>query len=143
MSRPIEYKLFGSSQRAEVITAIKVLPPTWTVVAYPPSNSDKQKRTFYRLLGMIVKKKLKFFGREWDKHAWHDIMLSGHAAYTRGERDDHAPSLIEGIEGEPIQMRESVASMSKERMSSLIAYTETWMANRPEFMEEAHGPAET
>ena len=46
------------------------------------------------------------------------LLVSAHAMATRRESE-----VVEGFEGEPVQLRESTAQMSKERLSSLLEYS--------------------
>lgn len=142
MSRAREFKLVDVAARRACWESIRTLPADWTVTVYPPNRTKKQNRRLHWLLGKIVKAKIELDGRLWDTEDWRAFMISAHAKATRGERDDQQESIVVGIEGEPVQVRESSATMSKERISSLIEYIQSWMAGRPEFDSDALYPPE-
>jgi hypothetical protein len=62
-------------------------------------------------------------GRTLTNKEWKIVMISGHAIATNEDVD-----LICGIEGEWCNLRESSASMSVERTTSLIEYIAAWAA---------------
>jgi len=64
-------------------------------------------------------------GRTLSPHQWKVLMMSGHAMATGRGAD-----MVPGIEGEFVNIRESSASMSVARMTSLIEYVLAWCAAR-------------
>jgi len=58
-------------------------------------------------------------------YQWKVLMISGHAMATGRGAD-----MVPGIEGEFVNIRESSASMSVARMTSLIEYVLAWCASR-------------
>lgn len=57
---------------------------------------------------------------------WKNVFVSGHWMVT--SKDDESP-LIEGLENEWVNVRESTSRMGKRRMASLIEYTTAWAAS--------------
>jgi len=64
-------------------------------------------------------------GRALTAYQWKVLMVSGHAVATGRGAD-----MVPGIEGEFVNIRESSASMSVARMTSLIEYVLAWCAAR-------------
>jgi len=64
-------------------------------------------------------------GRTLTSYQWKVLMISGHAMATGRGAD-----MVPGIEGEFVNIRESSASMSVARMTSLIEYVLAWCASR-------------
>lgn len=84
----------------------------------------KQKRSldqnakFHAMCTDIAKAGIQWAGKPRSAEEWKVLLVSGHSAATR-----HEVEVVPGLEGEFVAIRESTASMSKERSSSLIEYT--------------------
>ena len=89
-----------------------------------------QKRTidqnaiFHAICSDLEKSGMEWAGKPRRKDEWKVLLISGHAIATM----EYMPELVEGLEGELINIRESTAKMSKERASSLIEYSLAWAA---------------
>lgn len=95
----------------------------WIVDVRSAPRSSDQNAKLHAALGEIAKKAT-LGNRKLDADAWKTIMVSAHAVATKRGAD-----VVIGLEGEPVNIRESTAAMSKERMSSLIEYLQAWCAN--------------
>lgn len=84
----------------------------------PSTRSLEQNSYFHALCGELAASGLQWFGKPRTLNEWKVLLVSGHAMAT-GDRADVVP----GLEGEPVNLRESTAQMSPARKSSLIEYT--------------------
>lgn len=97
------------------------------------SIKRKQKRSIpqnsrlHAIITAASRSGLKFAGKERSPAEWKAIFVSGHAVATLNKRDCE---LVEGIEGEALQLRESTAQMSVERSTSLMEYIEAYMVSK-------------
>ena len=89
----------------------------------PPGRSLGQSAKFHGLCTALEKSQLVWFGKRRSKYAWKVLMISGHAKHLGDEVE-----LVQGLEGEIVNVRESEARMSKTRESSLIEYVTCFMA---------------
>jgi hypothetical protein len=67
---------------------------------------------------------MEWAGKPRDASAWKVLLVSGHAIATK-----ETAEIVPGLEGEFVNIRESTALMSKSRGSSLIDYSEAFLAN--------------
>jgi len=87
-----------------------------------PTRSLDQNALLHALFSDIANQ-AKFHGRVLTPHQWKAVMISGHAVATGLGAD-----MVPGIEGEFVNIRESSAHMSVQRMTSLIEYVLAWCA---------------
>lgn len=78
----------------------------------------EQNAKFYAICNDIAKSDLTWNGKRQPANVWKILLVSGHAMVT-GE----GAEIVEGIEGEFINIRESTALMGVKRSSSLIEYS--------------------
>lgn len=123
--RPQVFRLVHDIARKGAEKAVREAPQGHVVTVRPANRSLDQNAKIHAMLADIVAAKAKWADREWDLDAWKAIMVSAHNVATKGER---SWSIIQGLEGEPVSIRESTASMSRERGASLIEYIEAWCA---------------
>ena len=97
-------------------------PEGWEVWAGPKSRSRDQNAKLHAMFGDLAKQ-AKYMGRSLTLTQWKTLMISGHAMAT-----GIGAEVIPGIEGEWVNIRESSASMSVARMTSLIEYIHAWAA---------------
>lgn len=103
--------------------AIGQAPDGYMVRISEPTRSLMQNALFHDLCGQLA-------GQEWagkprGAAAWKVLLVSGHAMATKEGAD-----VVPGLENEFVNLRESTALMSKKRGSSLIEYTQAFIANR-------------
>lgn len=89
----------------------------------PETRSDVQNAKLHALFSDISKKHM-FNGRRLTLEQTKHLFISGHSIATGHEVD-----IVEGLEGERVDIRESSARMSVARMASLIEYVQCWAAN--------------
>jgi hypothetical protein len=89
----------------------------WCKTNRPERRSDSQSRKFHAICRDFARSRIKWAGKERDETQWKVLLVSGHTVATGGQTE-----VVAGLEGEFIQIRESTASMSKSRGSSLIEY---------------------
>lgn len=89
----------------------------------PMTRSLDQNAKFHALVDDIASSGAKWMGQERTAAQWKVLFVSGHAVAT-----GKGAEVVPGLEGEFVNIRESTASMSKERGSSLIEYTLAWCA---------------
>lgn len=89
----------------------------------PPTRKLEQNALFHAICAEASRQAL-FMNRKLLAEQWKVLFISGHAVAT-GEGSEMLP----GIEKEFVNIRESSASMSVKRISSLIEYAMAWCAN--------------
>lgn len=100
------------------VEAVINAPEGWTVTVSPPKRSLDQNAHFHALCHDIAKSGMEWAGKKRTESDWKALLVSAHSVATK----DHG-EVIPGLEGEFVSIRESTASMSKARASSLIEYT--------------------
>lgn len=100
-------------------------PDDWEVLAHAPTMTSGQRARFHAMCGDFAASGVEFAGRQRTAAEWKALLISGHATAT-GEGSE----LVEGIEGELVNVRESTTTMSKRRGASLIEYGAAFAAMR-------------
>lgn len=114
----MKFILAHQTARQRALEAVKTAPDGWQVVVKPNTRSLDQSAKFHAICGDLAKLGLDWAGKKRSLEEWKVLLVSGHAVATK-----HEAEVIEGLEGELISIRESTASMSKARSSSLIEYS--------------------
>ena len=107
-------------RRAE--QAVREAPEGYRVSIEPEKRSLEASAKFHAICNELS-------GRVWagkprDSMAWKVLLVSGHTAATK-----QSVEVVPGLENEFVNIRESTAIMSKERMSSLLEYAQAFVAN--------------
>lgn len=97
-------------------------PEGWRVEFKPRTRSSDQNAMLHALFAQ-ASKSCTWHGRKLTADQWKVLFISGHAIATGRGAD-----MVPGLEGEFVNIRESSARMSVERMTSLIEYINAWMA---------------
>lgn len=84
----------------------------------PVRRTVDQNAKFHAVCRDFSRSGRKWAGKERDEHEWKVLLISGHTVATGGQSE-----VVAGLEGEFINIRESSASMTKKRGSSLIEYS--------------------
>ncbi len=108
--------------RNNAISAVRVADEGMVVEIKPKTRTSEQNALLHKLLGEIAKRK-EFGGKKRTTEQWKLIMVSGHSIAT-----GRAAEVVPGLEGEFLNLRESTASMSVKRLSSLVEYVQAWAA---------------
>jgi hypothetical protein len=119
-------KLFGllnSDIRRRAANAVMSAPDGYMVKIAPPTRNLEQSAKFHAICGDSAKARL-YCGKKLSLEQWKVLYISGHAIAT-----GIGAQIVAGLEGEFCNIRESSASMSVARMSSLIEYATAYLAN--------------
>ena len=119
-----QFFLRSNQVRLNCIEFIKELPTDdkrpFVVKIQPMTRSLEQNSKLHALLSDISKQ-CEFNGQKRDIDTWKIIMVSAHKIATGGKAE-----MVIGLEGEVINLRESTAQMSVQRLASLIEYIQSW-----------------
>jgi len=99
-------------------------PAGWEVLVHPEPMPDGKKRRFHAVCGELAKSGVTWAGRRRTKLEWKALLISGHAVAT-GQQVE----VVQGLEGELIDIRESTSSMDRRRGNSLVQYAEAFAIN--------------
>ena len=80
-----------------------------------------QNARLHKFFSIMSKSGVKFAEKERSIDEWKQIFVSAHAAATKQDCE-----IVQGLEGEALQLRESTANMSVARSSSLMEYVTAW-----------------
>lgn len=83
-----------------------------------PTRSSEASAKFHAMCGDFAKSGKTWAGKARSLEEWKVLLISGHAVATK-----QGAEMVPGIEGEFLNIRESSARMSIQRMNSLIEYT--------------------
>lgn len=111
-----------ATNRRHLAEKVASLPEGFDIKAGPKSRSLDQNALLHAMFGELAKK-AKYMGRKLTAYQWKNLLISGHSIAV-----GLAPEIVPGIEGEFINLRESSASMTVARMTSLIEYVHAWAA---------------
>lgn len=115
------FKLAHDEARRRAIEAVRCANEGDMVVVSGPLRNLEQNAKFHAICGDLAESGFRFRGKPRTAAEWKVILVSGHAVAT-GHYGADGFEVIEGIEGETINLRESTAAMEKPRASSLIEY---------------------
>jgi hypothetical protein len=99
------------------LAAVLQADQRFTLTIKPAKRSSEQNSKFHAICEDLAKSDLQWAGKRRDSAAWKVLLVSGHSVATKEGSD-----MVPGIENEFVNLRESTASMSKSRGSSLIEY---------------------
>ena len=118
MDRPRLFVLVSEPVRQRAAEfVLREAPEGCEVLVTPERMSDGQRKRFHAICGEIARAGLEWAGRQRSAAEWKTLLVSGHTAAT-GETVE----MVEGLEGELVNLRESTSRMSKRRGSSLLEY---------------------
>lgn len=117
------------TNRRHVAEQVANLPEGYVIKAGPPTRSLEQNAMLHAMFSELAKK-AKYMGRTLTAYQWKHLLISGHSIAV-----GLAPEIVPGIEGEWINIRESSASMTVARMTSLIEYVHAWAAENGVHLE--------
>lgn len=111
------FRLVHENARKGAMRAVAEAPDGHVVIVKKPTRSLDQNSKFHAICYDLERSGFPFRGRARSLQDWKVLLVSAHAVATK-----HESEVEEGIEGEPVQLRESTADMSVARKSSLIEY---------------------
>lgn len=109
--------------RERALEAVRTAPDGFAVTVAEPTRNLEQNAKFHALCSDLAKSGIEWMGKRRTAEEWKLLVVSGHAVATKQGAD-----MVPGLEGEFVNLRESTASMSKSRISSLIEYAQAWIA---------------
>lgn len=116
--RPIT---LSAATRPLAVDAIYSAPDGMLMWLAERKRSSAQNAKFHATCGDVAKC-AEFGGKRITAQQWKTLFISGHAIAT-----GLGAEIVDGLEGEMVNIRESSASMSSSRMSSVIEYQEAWI----------------
>lgn len=117
------YILAHAEARRRAVMAVQGAPDGYAVTVGEPTRNLEQNAKFHALCHDVSKAGIEWMGKKRTAQQWKVLFVSGHAIATGMGAD-----VVPGLEGEFVNIRESTASMSKKRGSSLIEYVLAWCA---------------
>jgi len=115
------YILAHDEARRLALEAVRQAPQGYVVRVEEPTRTLDQNAKFHAICSDV--KGLPWYGKARNADDWKTLFVSGHTVATGGFAE-----VIPGLEREFVNIRESTASMSKARSSSLIEYTLAWVS---------------
>lgn len=125
MTTTTRYRLISPEVRAHASAAVWTAPEGWECIIRPERRTLDQNALIHAMFGDIEKAGMVWAGRKRIAEEIKVLMVSGHTIATTGE----IVEVVQGFEGEPVQLRESTAAMSKARLASLADYITAWCAH--------------
>lgn len=122
MSDKQVFFLRSPSVRQAAARALAEAFENYRVEISPPKRNADQNAKLHAMFSEVARKKL-HLGRTLTATQWKTLFISAHSIAT-GQGADMVP----GLEGEYVNIRESSATMSIARMSSLIEFVVCWCA---------------
>jgi hypothetical protein len=111
------FVLINDQVRLRALDAIRQAPDGYEVTVSPQRISRGQQARFHAMCGDIASSGIEWAGRPRTPTEWKVLLVSAHATATRQDVE-----VVRGIEGEMINIRESLATMDRGRAASLIEY---------------------
>jgi len=109
--------------RIRALACVAEAPEGHIVTVKPNGRSLSQNDKFHAQCGELADSGFIYAGKRRNQAEWKVILVSAHAVATKREVE-----IVTGLEGEVVNLRESTADMSSNRSSSLIEYTEAFIA---------------
>ena len=117
------FNLARNKEKERAIDYLLNAPESTIVIFTEPTRTLDQNALLHTAFREIADSGLTWAGRKLSEEQWKVLLVSGHAIATGHEAD-----IVPGIENELVNLRESTASMSIKRLSSLIEYVEAFKA---------------
>ena len=118
MSELKKFVLVHETARQRAVEYVQQAPEGYEVVVRPAKMNNDQKAHFHAICDDLERSGLTWQGKKLTSLQWKLLLISGHSIATKKQVE-----LIEGLEGELIDIRESIADMRKTRGASLIDYS--------------------
>lgn len=116
--------ILDEARRQRALEAVRQAPIGHVVKISEAARNLDQNAKFHALCSDAAAT-CEWAGKKWDAHDWKIIFISAHAVAT-----GRPATVVPGLEGEFVNVREQTSRMTKERMSGLIEYVSAWIANR-------------
>ena len=105
--------------RLNAIEAVRTAPAGQVVQIKDPTRNGDQNAKFHAICSDFAKSSIQWAGKRRSAEEWKVLLISGHAVATK-----QGAEIVPGLENEFVNIRESSARMSKQRMCSLIEYAQ-------------------
>lgn len=123
--RPPSFRLVHAEARTRATAAIWQAPDGWYARITPPTRSLEQNSRLHAMLSDIAKSGFKMDGRALDVDELKTVFVSAWMIETGRPSD-----IVRGINGEPVQLRRSTTTFSKEELGELMTMIEAFAAER-------------
>lgn len=125
--------LAHEAARRNAMQAVKEAPAGYRVEIREPTRTMEQNAKFHAICSDLAKSKMEWAGKRRTVAQWKALLVSGHAVAT-----NEGAEVVPGLEGEFINIRESTATMSVKRGSSLIEYSIAFCVGNGVKLQEYH-----
>lgn len=105
--------------------------PEGSIAEFKDATRTLEQNAKFHAICSDVARQREYMGKKWPPQAWKVLFISGHAIATK-----IGAEVIPGLENEFVNIRESSATMSKSRLSSLIEYCVSWCAENGVILNE-------
>lgn len=122
MSDKQMFVLLNAQIRQRAAQAVLDATEGFAVRITPPTRNLEQSAKFHAICGDLARQ-LPYAGKKRTLEQWKALLCSGHSVATQENAE-----IVPGLEQEWLNLRESTASMSVARMSSLIEYALAYCA---------------
>lgn len=119
------FKLVHEQARVLAMAAIMKAPEGWHVTIRPPTRTLDANARFHAMLTAIVKSGYALEGRKFDVDDLKTLFVSAWLHEKKLPSD-----VVRGFNGEPVQLRRSTTTFSKEEMGELMDLVEAFAAER-------------
>ena len=116
------YRLVHDQARQRAVQGVLSADEGMVVRISPSTRSLEQSALFHAICGDLAKQ-LSYCGKMRTLEQWKHLIVIAHSMASNEDSD-----VVPGIEGGIVDLRESTASMSVARMSSLIEYALAYCA---------------
>jgi hypothetical protein len=127
MDLPRTFVMAHDMARRGVGDFARIVPEGTVVTFTEPTRSGGQSAKFHAICGDLARAGVLWMGKPRTAAQWKVLLVSGHAVATK-----EGAELVHGLEGEMVNLRESTATMTKRRSSSLIEYAQAFAAQQME-----------
>ncbi len=127
MDLPRTFVMAHDMARRGVGDFARIVPEGTVVTFTEPTRSGGQSAKFHAICGDMARAGVPWMGKPRTAAQWKVLLVSGHAVATK-----EGAELVHGLEGEMVNLRESTATMTKRRSSSLIEYAQAFAAQHME-----------
>lgn len=124
MGMKSKFILSHQQARDNATQAVKTAPDGYSVVIEPVKRNLEQNAKFHAICHELSGKTL-FDGKTRTTEDWKVLLVSAH-----NRAEGQVFETVCGLEGEVVVLRESTASMTKDRMISLIEYASAYLASQ-------------
>lgn len=112
------FRLAHDVARQRAIQAVQSAPAGYVIRISESTRNLEQNAKFHAICSDLERSRFPWAGKPRKAEEWKVLLVSGHAVATK-----QGCEIVPGLESEFVNIRESTASMSVKRSSSLIEYS--------------------